>query len=298
MNLQHLEYFITIAKTKNFTTASNLLSVTQPALSKAISKLEEELGVPLFEKSGRNIEITRFGEVFLTHAKLALNDIEKGIEELKYMKNDGEKNISLSYTECIGTSFIPFIISSFLEFYSGIKFKFNNNSVEKILNDLTTMKTDLGFFDDITHINNHPDIETILVSKEKYVLVTPKSHHLSNRTEVSLSELKDELFVVYDKGCTNKGISYTKFIDYTPKISAQPSEAGMLVGLVAAGAGITIVPNTPMINTNKISILNIKEDIGYKCIYMGWNKNNISSKVVNEFRDHILRINSIQVNNI
>lgn len=48
MNLQHLEYFITIAKTKNFTTASNLLSVTQPALSKAISKLEEELDVPLF----------------------------------------------------------------------------------------------------------------------------------------------------------------------------------------------------------------------------------------------------------
>ena len=55
MNLQHLEYFITIAKTKNFTTASNILLVTQPALSKAISKLEEELEVPLFKKSGRSI---------------------------------------------------------------------------------------------------------------------------------------------------------------------------------------------------------------------------------------------------
>ena len=72
MNLQHLEYFITIAKTKNFTTASNILLVTQPALSKAISKLEEELEVPLFKKSGRNIELTRFGEVFLTHAQLAI----------------------------------------------------------------------------------------------------------------------------------------------------------------------------------------------------------------------------------
>ena len=293
MNLQHLEYFITIAKTKNFTTASNILSVTQPALSKAISKLEKELGVPLFEKKGRNIEITRFGEAFLSYAKLALNDIEKGIEELKYMQNDGEKNISLSYTECVGTSFIPFIISSFLELHSDIKFKFNNTSVEKILNNLNNRKTDLGFFDDITKIENYPNIETVLVSKQKYVLVTPKSHYLSNRTEVSLSELKDELFVVYDKGCNNKGISYSKFINYTPKISVQPSEAGMLVGLVAAGAGITIVPNTPMINTNKISILNIKEDIGYKCIYMGWNKNNTSSKVATEFKDYIIKINTI-----
>ncbi len=136
MNLQHLEYFVTISKTKNFTTASNILSVTQPALSKAISKLEKELDVPLFEKNGRNIEITRFGEVFLNYAKLALNDIEKGIEELKYMKDDKEKNISLSYTECIGTSFVPFIISSFLEIHSDIKFKFNNTSIENIFDDL------------------------------------------------------------------------------------------------------------------------------------------------------------------
>lgn len=288
MNLQHLEYFITIAKTKNFTTASNILLVTQPALSKAISKLEEELQVPLFKKNGRNIEITRFGEVFLTYAQLALNNIEKGIEELKYMKNDNEKNISISYTECVGTSFIPFIISSFLDIHSDIKFQFNNSSVEDILDSLRFGKTNLGFFDDINLIEKYPDIESILVKKEKYVLVTPKSHHLSNRTEVSLSELRDELFVAYSKGCNNKSISYTKFMDYTPKIAAQPSQASMLVGLVAAGAGITIVPNTPMINTNKISVLNIKEDIGHKSIYMAWNKTTYKSEFVDEFKNHIL----------
>lgn len=293
MNLQHLEYFITIAKTKNFTTASNILSVTQPALSKAISKLEEELNVSLFEKKGRNIEITRFGEVFLNYAKLAINDIEKGIEELKYMKNNMEKNISISYTECIGTSFIPFVISSFLETYSDIKFQFNNTSVEKTLDNLIDGKTDFGFLDDDTFVKNYPQLQSALISKEKYVLVTPKSHHLSSKTEVSLSELKDELFVAYDKGCDNECVSYNKFIDYTPKIAVRPSEASMLVGLVAAGAGITIVPNTPMINTNKISVLNIKEDIGYKSIYMIWNRNNTSSQVINNFKNHILKVNNI-----
>ena len=64
MNLQQLEYFKIIAETKNFTTASDILSVTQPALSKAISKLEEELDVKLFQREGRNIKITELEMFF------------------------------------------------------------------------------------------------------------------------------------------------------------------------------------------------------------------------------------------
>lgn len=69
MNLQQLEYFKVIAETKKITAASNQLSISQPALSKAISKLEEELDVQLFERDGRNIKITKYGEVFLKYAE-------------------------------------------------------------------------------------------------------------------------------------------------------------------------------------------------------------------------------------
>ena len=65
MNLLQLEYFKVVSQTNNFTTASNILSITQPALSKAISKLEEELEAKLFEREGRNIKITKYGETFL-----------------------------------------------------------------------------------------------------------------------------------------------------------------------------------------------------------------------------------------
>ncbi|NFG58786.1 LysR family transcriptional regulator [Clostridium botulinum] len=288
MNLQQLEYFIAIAKTKNFTTAANILSVTQPAISKSISKLEKELETPLFERDGRNIKLNKFGEVFLKYAELAIFNIDKGIEELKGMQMSNEKNISISSTECIGATFIPFVLSDFLHIKSNVKFEFHNSYREKILIDLKYGKIDFGFFDDIEDIEEYSDIEVILVKKDKYVLIVPKGHHLSNKTEVSLKDLKDELFVVFNKGCDNKKISYSEFIDYTPKISVQPSEASMLGTLVAAGAGITIVPNTHIFNTNKISILNIKEDIGYKTIYMGWNKKSFESKIIKEFRDYII----------
>lgn len=288
MNLQQLEYFKVIAKTRNFTRAANMLSVTQPALSKAVSKLEKELETPLFQRDGRNIRITKSGEVFLKYAELALFNIEKGIEELKDIQRNNEKNISISSTECIGATFIPFILSNFLNIKSDTKFQFNNSYKEEILQDLKYGKIDLGFFDDIKDIDNYPEIKVRLVKKDKYVLVVPKEHHLSNKTEVSLKDLKDESFVIFSKGCNKEKISYSEFIDYTPKISVQPSEASMLGGLVAAGVGITIVPNTHILNTSKISILNIKENIGYKTIYMGWNKTLNKSETVLKFRDYVL----------
>ena len=269
MNLQQLQYFKVIAETKNFTTASNILLVSQPALSKAISKLEEELNVPLFEREGRNIKITKYGDVFLKYSESALNDIERGIEKIQDMKKNNDRVISIASTYCIGATIIPFLISNFLNSHMQTKFNFNNESTDEILKDLKYRKIDLGFFDDIKMINDYPEIEVSLVKKEEYVLIVPKNHYLSNKEEVYLKELKEENFIVYNAKDNEKKISYAELIGYTPKISVEPTEASMLASLVSAGAGISVVVNTPMINTNKISKIRIKDDIGYKKIYIG-----------------------------
>lgn len=293
MNLQQLEYFKVIAETKNFTTASNILSVTQPALSKAISKLEEELDVLLFEREGRNIKITKFGEEFFKYVDSALNEIERGKEKLKDMKKSNDRVISISSNHCIGSTFIPFLISNFINNKLQVKFNINNQSTEEILKDLQHSRVDFGFFDNIEEIEKYPEVDFKLVKKEEYVLIVPKNHHLANREEVNLSELKDEYFIVYkDKSCGEK-ISYSEFIDYTPKILAEPSEGGILSGLVASGAGIAIVLNTPIMNTNKISVIKIKDNIGYKSIYMGWNKELYTSKIKKEFKEYALSLTNV-----
>lgn len=288
MNLQQLEYFKIIAETKNFSTAAVLVSVTQPALSKAISKLETELKVPLFERNGRNIKLTGFGEVFLKHATVALLEIEKGIRELKDLASPDKGTISIASTYCIGACFMPFIISDFLSCYPESKFQFNHESIPDILKDLKEGKIDLGFYDDIDDIHVNDEIESIPIKKEEYVLIVPKRHALSNQEEVSLKDLKDESFIVFCEENKDKKLSYTEFIEYTPKISLKPNQISMLGGLVAAGAGITIVSNTPLINTNRVSIIKIKEDIGHKTIYMGWLKNSYISPSTEKFRDHVL----------
>lgn len=290
MNLQQLEYFKVIAETKNFTTASNILSVTQPALSKAISKLEEELEVSLFEREGRNIKITKFGEVFLKYADSALKEIERGKERLQDMKRNNDRVISIASTHCIGATFIPFLISNFFNNKLQVKFNINNQSTEEILKDLKYGRVDFGFFDNMKDIENYPEIESILVKNEEYVLIVPKNHHLANKEEIYLNDLKDEYFIVYKDKSYEEKISYSEFIDYTPKIVAEPDEGSVLAGLVSAGAGVAIVLNTPIMNNNKISVLKIKDNIGYKSIYMGWNKELYTSEIKKEFKEYVVKL--------
>ena len=161
MNLQQLEYFKIIAETKNFTTASDILSVTQPALSKAISKLEEELDVKLFQREGRNIKITEFGDVFLKYAKGALSEVEKGKLKLKEMKNNSDMIISISSTACIGATFIPFLISSFFNDNSKVKFNIDNQSTDEILKGIKNNHVDFGFISDIKALGCHYGINQV-----------------------------------------------------------------------------------------------------------------------------------------
>ena len=290
MNLQQLEYFKVIAEIKNFTTASNILSVTQPALSKAISKLEEELDVALFEREGRNIKITKFGEVFLKYADSALREIERGKDKLQDMKKNNDRVISIATTHCIGATYIPFLIGSFFNNKLQVKFNINNQTTEETLKDLKYGRVDFGFFDNIKEIENYPEIESILVKNEEYVLIVPKNHHLANKEEVYLNDLKDEYFIVYKDKYDDEKISYSDFIDYTPKIVAEPDEGSVLAGLVSAGAGVAIVLNTPIINNNKLSILKIKDNIEHKSIYMGWNKELYTSEIKKEFKDYVVKL--------
>ena len=293
MNLQHLEYFKVIAETKNFTTASNILSVTQPALSKAISKLEEELEVSLFKREGRNIKITKFGEVFLKYTDSALTEIQRGKEKIQSMKKNNDNVISVASTYCIGATFIPFIISNFSRNNLQVRFNINNQSTEEILKDLKYGRVDFGFFDNIENLEEYHKIEWILVKKVEYVLIVPKNHRLASQEEVYLRDLKDEYFIAFKDKSYEQRISYSELIGYTPKILAEPNEGIILAGLVASGAGVAIVLNTPTINTNKISIIKIKDDIGFKNIYMGWNKSEYTSEIKKRFKEYAINLKKI-----
>lgn len=95
MNLYHLRYFVTLAKLEHYTKAAELLAITQPSLSHAISSLEKELGVKLFEKEGRNIVLTKCGQAFLEDVTKSLDILDSSINKLQ-MTGTGEGRIDIA----------------------------------------------------------------------------------------------------------------------------------------------------------------------------------------------------------
>ena len=113
MNLYHLRYFVTLAHLEHYTKAADVLAITQPSLSHAISSLEEELGVKLFEKNGRNVSLTKYGKTFLGDVEETLNRLDSSVNGLQ-LAGKGEGQIDVAFLRTLGVDFVPKIIRNVL----------------------------------------------------------------------------------------------------------------------------------------------------------------------------------------
>lgn len=114
MNLYHLRYFVTLAHLEHYTKAAEILSITQPSLSHAISSLESELGVKLFEKDGRNVVLTKCGQAFLVDVEQALDMLDSSINKLQ-MTGFGEGRIDIVELRTLSSAVVPNFVKGFLD---------------------------------------------------------------------------------------------------------------------------------------------------------------------------------------
>ena len=164
MNLYHLRYFVTLAHMEHYTRAADLLAITQPSLSHAISSLESELGVKLFKKNGRNVTLTKYGKSFLTDAEDVLQKLDASVGSLQ-LAGKGEGHIDIAFLRTLGSDFVPRILRRFLDENQGkqIDFALHCDKVitNEILKGIKEQKYDIGF---CSKINDEPLIEFIPVA--------------------------------------------------------------------------------------------------------------------------------------
>ena len=125
MNLFHIRYFVKLAEVGNYTKAAQELHIMQPGLSHAISQLENELGVPLFEKNGRNTTLTRFGDEFLACTKQTISTLDGGVDSIQREARDVGV-IRVGFLRAFGTQFVPQFASQFL--------KENKDKIDELIN--------------------------------------------------------------------------------------------------------------------------------------------------------------------
>lgn len=257
MNLDHLRYFVKLAEIRHYTRAAEQLCISQPSLSHAINQLETELGVPLFERSGRNTTLTRFGEEFLECAQRSLDTLDVGIGSLQRSAR-GEGVVRLGFLRTLGVDYIPGLTADFLNADPdcGVQFSFHSGLSGELIDGLLQRKFDLVFC-------SEPDpslgLSAVPVTSQELVMIVPKNHPLAGQESVDLADTLQYPAVFFAEGSGLRKVidrMYDK-VGGRPASVIETEEDEVIAGLVSAGFGVAVVPYMDMLQKLDISLLKI-----------------------------------------
>lgn len=288
MNLYQLRYFVKLAHIGHYTRTAEQLCITQPSLSHAIRQLESELGVPLFEKSGRNTTLTHYGKEFLDCVEHTLDTLDSGIETLQRCSK-GEGMIRLGLLRTLGIDYIPRITARFLAQNPdrSIQFTYHTGITSELLDGLSTRKYDLVFCSQPTDEYNFTSIP---VEKQDLVLIVPRNHPLAGKHSLELAETLPYPHIYFARKSGMRTVVDGLFskIGANPQIAYETEEDEVIAGLVAQGFGIAVVPYMDLLMKLDIKIIQISSPVWERNFYMVNNDQVYMSPAVRSFRQFVL----------
>lgn len=289
MNLYHLRYFVTLAHLEHYTKAAEELMITQPSLSHAISTLEKELGVCLFEKDGRNIVLTKYGKIFSDDVSKSLEILDSGVNTFK-MISTGEGRIDFAFLRTLGTDHVPEITRRFLNAHldKSINFHFHTGVTVDIIQGLKDRKYDLAF---CSRMEQENSIDFIPISKEELVLIVPTNHPLGDKETIDLIETipYNQIFFTKKSGLRPIIDDLFRQIGKQPKIAYEVEEDQVIAGLVSKNFGIAVIPNMPILSSMDLKVLNIASPNFERIFYLAVMKDRYLAPVVQEFKNFIIK---------
>lgn len=289
MEWQQLEYFRVAAKLEHFRKSADYLAISQPALSRSINKLEKELGVALFDRTGHAVQLNKFGQLFLKRVENGLNEISTGVKEINQLKNPYTGSVSLSFLQTLGITIVPEIISKFYQQYPHVEIQLHQNNTLDSIQMLLNKEVDLCM---TSSFKNHLNITWHPLLSEELFLYVPANHRLAERTSVSLSELSKEPFISFKKGIgLREDINnFCEQAGFTPEIRFEGEDVTTLAGLVSSGLGVAIIPAFHGISPKKIKQISISEPYCQREIWLAWLTDRSLSPSAELFRTYVIKM--------
>lgn len=288
MNLNQLQYFLKLAEVEHYTKASEELGITQPTLSHAISSLEQELGTRLFEKQGRNIALTKYGDIFRGYVEESIKNLNTGVKKVRSLTGQTEGLIELGYIYTLGSEFVPSMVSDFIRTNEelNVKFSFTVGNTQEVIQGLKEEKFDIGF---CSMAEKESGIQFTPVGTEDLVIVVPKGHPLSFERAVDLEEAAayPQIFYTRDSGLRPVIDRMFEMVRVVPEVAYEIEEDGSMAGLVAQGFGIAVMPRIPILSQLDVEVLPIRNQHQKRYIYMARRKEGFQPPLVKKFVEHV-----------
>ncbi|MGG4216490.1 LysR family transcriptional regulator [Paenibacillus sp. FSL L8-0638] len=284
MELLQLQYFLTVARLEHVTEAARSLHVTQSSLSKTIQRLEEDLGVPLFDRTGRKLRLNEFGSRFLHRAERALFELEQGKQELSDLSSPEYGTLELAVTTA---STLPNILREFRKKRPYIQFHVQMLTTQEMVTLLHRGEVDFCLSSPPIEGDN---IECQIVFIDPILVAVPKGHRLAERSSVTLTDLRDEWFVGVKKGYGTRDLvdSVCKSEGFVPKYVYEGDEPARLSTLVEAEIGIAFIPSTARNSREHLRYLQVENHELVREIALLWHRSRYISRAALEFREVVV----------
>ncbi|MFI8854648.1 LysR family transcriptional regulator [Streptomyces sp. NPDC053499] len=236
-----LAQFAAVARHEHVTRAAGELGIPQSSLSRALARLEEDLGVALFARHGRTLSLTPAGRTFLASAERALTALEQGAEAVRSDADPATGKVAFGFLHTLGWETVPELLRAFRADHPRVRFALVQNYGDAMLERLRAGELDLCL---TSPIPEAPDLVARRLDEQRLRLVVPDDHRLAARKRVRLAEAAEESFVTLEPGYGMRRILDTLCAEagFTPRIAFEGEEAETIRGLVAAGLGVALLP--------------------------------------------------------
>ncbi len=256
MNIRDLKYIVAVAKEGHFAKAANQVFVSQPTLSMQIKKLEEELGITIFERSKKNFLVTKAGAEIIKKAEIILREAEEIKNIAKNSRDQYVGDFVIGAFPTLAPYFLPQITAKINKKFPKLKLFLVEEKTEKLISELKSGRIDAAL---LAMPIIDEDFDSIQIFEEDFLLAVSKKHELAQKKEVKLRDLKEkELMLLEDGHCLrDQALEICSMAGALAQQSFKATSLETLRQMVAVGSGITLIPEIAAKKDNKISYIKI-----------------------------------------
>ena len=287
MNLQQLYYFRKLAEVQHYTEAAKALYITQPSLSDSIASLESELSVALFQKKGRGIELTKYGQEFYQYVNQALGVLEHGIAIMKEKSDSVTGTIDVGCIPTLLGDFLPDALDLYHEKHPQVNFNIFQDKSIPVAEGVSAGDYDIGF---CSMVENKEDLVFVPITYQEVIVIVRNGHPLARYDSMELTALRDYTLSTYRDtipiGKTIRKILKDKGLEAAYSYDDEISIAGR----INRSSKAAIVADTPFLkqfdNLKKIHLTDVP--LGARMLYMVYSKKNFITAAVEAFANFMV----------
>lgn len=286
MDLKPLKFFVAVAEQGSFTRAAEQLRLAQPAISIAIRKLEEEIGLQLLNRKDRSITLTAAGAVFLQHAKTILGQVKTAQRAMDEMKELVRGEVSIGLPTMLGSYYFPRVISDFIRQHPTLNFSVKEHGTRTLQRMIADGELDLG----VVVTENVPEtLEVRPFLQQEMVVCVPPGHSFADRDSVGYADFAAEPLVLFKEGYFQRDViaRVSRQADLPPRIIFETNLLPLIKQMVRRGVGISTLLEMVIADDSDLVAVKFEPSIRFE-LGIAWKKNSCLSQANQAFVDFLI----------